>query len=184
LAEATGLSKGFVSQVENGRTSPSLATLQDLARSLETSVAYLVVEEDPMPYVVRRHQRPHMSVNGNGSRVEVMSAQPRRNLELLQADLPPGVSMGEKRQFHHGEEVILCVEGRITLVCGEHVVSLEAGDSCHFDGRVPHSIENPGDVNARVFIALTPAVAEPKLRSRGENSNGHTVDTAMLDSVG
>ena len=82
------------------------------------------------------------------------------------------------------EEVILCVEGRITLMCGEHVVSLEAGDSCHFDGRVPHSIENPGDVNARVFIALTPAVAETKLRSRGESTNGHTVDTAMLDSVG
>ena len=74
LAEATGLSKGFVSQVENGRTSPSLATLQDLARSLETSVAYLVVEEDQVPYVVRRTERPNMSVNGKGSRVEVMSA--------------------------------------------------------------------------------------------------------------
>jgi transcriptional regulator with XRE-family HTH domain len=34
LAEATGLSKGFISQVENSRTSPSLATLQDLARAL------------------------------------------------------------------------------------------------------------------------------------------------------
>jgi transcriptional regulator with XRE-family HTH domain len=103
LAEATGLSKGFVSQVENGRTSPSLATLQDLARSLETSVAYLVVEEDQVPYVVRRAERPNMSVNGSGSRVEVMSAQPRRNLELLCAELPPGVSMSDKRHFHHGE---------------------------------------------------------------------------------
>ena len=53
LAEATGLSKGFISQVENSRTSPSLATLQDLARSLETSVAYLVVEEEQVPHVVR-----------------------------------------------------------------------------------------------------------------------------------
>ncbi len=184
LAEATGLSKGFVSQVENGRTSPSLATLQDLAKSLETSVAYLVVEEDQVPYVVRRSQRPNMSVNGNGSRVEVMSAQPRRNLELLQADLPPGVSMSDKRQFHHGEEVILCVEGRITLTCGAHVVLLDAGDSCHFDGRVPHQIENAGDVNARIFIALTPAAFEPIMRSRGDGTNGHTVDSAILDSVG
>ena len=183
LAEATGLSKGFVSQVENGRTSPSLATLQDLARSLETSVAYLVVEEDQVPYVVRRHQRPNMSVNGNGSRVEVMSAQPRRNLELLQADLPPGVSMGGKRQFHHGEEVILCVEGRITLTCGDHTVVLEAGDSCHFEGRLPHSLENTGDALARVFIALTPSTGEPVMRTRGEATNGHTVDTTILDSA-
>jgi len=184
LAEATGLSKGFVSQVENGRTSPSLATLQDLARSLETSVAYLVVEEDQVPYVVRRAQRPSMSVNGSGSRVEVMSAQPRRNLELLHAELPPGVSMGDKRQFHHGEEVVLCVEGRLSLVCGDHVVLLEAGDSCHFDGRVPHSIENAGDITARLFIALTPSAFEPLMRPRGEGGNGHTIDTAILDSIG
>jgi DNA-binding XRE family transcriptional regulator len=184
LAEATGLSKGFVSQVENGRTSPSLATLQDLARSLETSVAYLVVEEDHMPYVVRRAERPNMSVNAGGSRVEVMSAQPRRSLELLHAELPPGVSMCDKRQFHHGEEVVLCVEGRISLTCGDHVVILDAGDSCHFDGRVPHSIENAGDTTARLFIALTPAASEPLLRPRGANGNGHTIDTAILDSVG
>ena len=184
LAEATGLSKGFVSQVENGRTSPSLATLQDLARSLETSVAYLVVEDDLAPYVVRRAQRPNMSVNGNGSRVEVMSAQPRRNLELLHAELPPGVSMCDKRQFHHGEEVVLCVEGRVSLACGDHVVILEVGDSCHFDGRVPHSVENAGETTARLLIALTPSAFEPLLRSRGENGNGHTIDTAILDSVG
>jgi transcriptional regulator with XRE-family HTH domain len=183
LAEATGLSKGFVSQVENGRTSPSLATLQDLARSLETSVAYLVVEEDQAPYVVRRAERPNMNVNGNGSRVEVMSAQPRRSLELLHAELPPGAKMSDKRQFHHGEEVVLCVEGRVSLTCGEHVVILEAGDSCHYDGRVPHSIENAGDVPARLFMALTPA-SESQMRTRGENGNGHTIDTAMLDSVG
>lgn len=184
LAEATGLSKGFVSQVENGRTSPSLATLQDLAKSLETSVAYLVVEEGLVPYVVRRAERPNMSFNGDGSRVEVLSAQPRRNLELLQAELPVGVSTTDKRQFHHGEEIVLCVEGRVRLSCGDHVVWLEIGDSCHFDGRVPHSIDNAGEVPARVFIALTPAAFEPHMRSRGETANGHTVDTTILDPVG
>ena len=184
LAEATGLSKGFVSQVENGRTSPSLATLQDLAKSLETSVAYLVVEEGLAPYVVRRAERPNMSFNGDGSRVEVLSAQPRRNLELLQAELPVGVSTSDKRQFHHGEEIVLCVEGRVRLSCGDHVVWLEMGDSCHFDGRIPHSIDNAGDVPARVFIALTPAAYEPHMRSRGETANGHTVDTTILDPVG
>jgi len=183
LAEATGLSKGFVSQVENGRTSPSLATLYDLAKSLETSVAYLVVEEDQVPYVVRRGERPHMSMNGNATRVEVLSAQPRRNLELLHCDLPVGVSMSDKRHFHHGEEVVLCVEGRISLACGEHVVLLDAGDSCHFDGRVPHSLENAGDVPARLIIALTPAAFESASRTAANEPHGHTVDTAILDAI-
>ena len=69
-------------------------------------------------------------------------------------------------------------------MCGDHIVQLDAGDSCHFDGRVPHSIENAGESNARLFIALTPAAFEPMLRSRTEARNGHTVDTTILDSVG
>lgn len=175
LAEATGLSKGFISQVENGRTSPSLATLQDLARSLETSVAYLVVEEEQVPHVVRAGERPRMQVGGNTSRVEVLSAQPRRNLELIEVQLPPGVAAGDKRHYHHGEEVVLCLEGRVTLTCGEHVVVLEPGDACHFDGRVPHAIENAGETPARVIIAMTPAAFEPLFRVRG--GEPHTVDT-------
>ncbi len=176
LAELTGLSKGFISQVENSRTSPSLATLQDLARALETSVAYLVVEEERVPHLVRAADRPRLQIGGNTSQVEVLSAQPRRNLELIQAELPAGVAASDKRHYHHGEEVVLCTEGRVTLFCGEHTMVLEAGDSCHFDGRVPHAVENSGDVTARVLIAMTPAAFEPMFRVRG--ASPHTVDVS------
>jgi transcriptional regulator with XRE-family HTH domain len=177
LAEATGLSKGFISQVENSRTSPSLATLQDLARALETSVAYLVVEEDQVPHVVRLCDRPCLQVGGNTSRVEVLSAQPKRNLELIMAELPAGMTAGDKRHYHHGEEVVLCLEGRVNLACGEHSVVLEAGDSCHYDGRVPHALENSGPGIAKVLIAMTPAAFEPLYRARG--GQPHTIDSEI-----
>ncbi|MCC6349632.1 MAG: cupin domain-containing protein [Candidatus Eisenbacteria bacterium] len=167
LAEATGLSKGFISQVENSRTSPSLATLQDLARALETSVAYLVVEEEQAPHVVRAGDRPRLLVGGNAGQVEVLSALPRRNLELVVAELGPGQTAGDKRHYHHGEEVLLCLEGRVHLACGEHTLTLEPGDSCHYDGRVPHALENAGPEPARVLIAMTPAAFEPAPRPRG-----------------
>jgi transcriptional regulator with XRE-family HTH domain len=167
LAASSGLSKGFISQVENGRTSPSLATLRDLAVALKTSVAYLVVEEEQVPHVVRAHQRPRVHVGGNTSRVELLSAQPKRNLELLMAELPPGMSAGDKRHYHHGEECLLCLEGRVSVVCGDHRMVLEVGDSCHYDGRLPHAIENCGPGIARVLIAITPAAFEPIIRVSG-----------------
>jgi transcriptional regulator with XRE-family HTH domain len=166
LAAASGLSKGFISQVENDRTSPSLATLRDLARALDTSVAYLVVEDDHTPYVVRRGQRPQMPMNGDGWHVEVLSAQPRRNLELLMAELPPGSSASRDSRRHDGEECVLCVEGRITVTSGEHRLVLEAGDSCHFDGRAPHGLENSGTTMARVLIAVTAAAYDPAPSAR------------------
>lgn len=164
LATAAGLSKGFISQVENDRTSPSLATLADVAKALEVSVAYLVVDEDPVPYVVRAGERTRLEVGGNTSRVEVLSAAPKRNLELLQVEFPPGMSAGDKRHYHHGEECMLVLDGRVNVVCGEHTFALGPGDSIHYDGRVPHAIENAGDGVARVIVAITPAAFEPVLR--------------------
>jgi len=175
LAASSGLSKGFISQVENGRTSPSLATLRDLAVALDTSVAYLVVEEEQVPHVVRAQERPRVHVGGNTSKVELLSAQPKRNLELLMAELPPGMSAGDKRHYHHGEECLVCLEGRVSVVCGDHRLVLEAGDSCHYDGRLPHAIENCGPGLARVLTAITPAAFEPIIRVRGAKATGAPV---------
>ena len=163
LAELSGLSKGFISQVENERTSPSLATLRDLARALNTSVAYLVVEDDSSPHIVRESERLR-SGNGTPIHVEVLTAQPRRNLELLMATLPAGSSARTERDYHHGEECVVCLDGQVTVVGGEHRVDLKPGDSCHYDGRTPHAIENPGPVESRVMIAITPASFEPAPR--------------------
>lgn len=163
LADASGLSKGFISQVENDRTSPSLATLRDLARALDTSVAYLVVEDDPAPYIVREGSRPRVS-SEDPAQVEVLSAQPRRNLEMLMATLPPGSITRTDRGYHHGEECVVCLEGRVTVANGEHRVVLDVGDSCHYDGRMPHTVENVGSHAARVVIAVTPATFEPHSR--------------------
>lgn len=164
LAAASNLSKGFISQVENNRTSPSLATLQSLARALDTSMAYLVVEEEQVPHVVRAAQRPRVQVGGNAGRVEVLSAQPKRNLELILAELPPGLSSRDKKHYHHGEECVFCIEGTVRLVCGDQTFVLETGDSCHYDGRMPHAVENCGEGTARIVIAMTPAAFEPIIR--------------------
>lgn len=163
LAELSGLSKGFISQVENERTSPSLATLRDLARALNTSVAYLVVEDDSAPHIVRESDRLK-GTNGAPIHVEVLTAQPRRNLEILMTTIPPGGSARTERDYHHGEECVVCLDGLVTVCGGEHRIELKPGDSCHYDGRTPHAVENAGSGPARVMIAITPASFEPAPR--------------------
>ena len=144
LADASRLSKGFISQVENDRTSPSLATLQDLAAALRTSVSYLVAEDEPTPHVVRAAERPRLDIGDETVRVEVLSALPRRNLELLQLELRPGAEETDRPHSYDGEECILCLEGRVSLRQGDRSCVLEPGDSCHYDGRAPHTIRNAG----------------------------------------
>jgi quercetin dioxygenase-like cupin family protein len=129
-------------------------------------MAYLVVEEEQRPHLVRAGQRQQVRVGGNAGRVELLSAMPKRNMELVLAELPPGRHAGDKRHFHHGEECIFCLEGRVSVTCGTEVWTLDQGDSFHFDGRVPHAVENAGETIARVVIAITPAAFEPLIRVR------------------
>jgi transcriptional regulator with XRE-family HTH domain len=182
LASATGLSKGFISQLENHRSSPSLATLHDFARVLETSAAYLVADQDQAPCVVPATERPNLTAKDGTSRIEVLSARARRNLELIMIELPPGISAGDARQSHAGEECLLCTEGEVRLTFGERVIQLGPGDSCHYDGHQAHAIENSGSTVARVLIALTPAAYGPKFaledrRSESPARAAHTVGT-------
>ena len=183
LASATGLSKGFISQIENHRTSPSLATLHDLARALETSAAYLVVEEEPLPCVVRADERTRVPVAGNTSRVEVLSARPKRNLELVMIELPAGLEAGDQRHYHHGEQCLLVIEGQVRLTCDPHVIDMTPGDSCHYDGRVPHAIENRGGTPARVLIAMTPAAYEPVFQVRNGSPSMPVDSPALVEAL-
>jgi transcriptional regulator with XRE-family HTH domain len=45
MCEGTGLSKGFISNVENNNTSPSINTLQTIASYLEVPLPYLLLEK-------------------------------------------------------------------------------------------------------------------------------------------
>ena len=180
LAEASGLSKGFISQVENDRTSPSLATLRDLARALETSIAFLVVEDDRKPHVVRERERPRFHFGGNGASVEILSAQPKRGLEMLLTDLTLGASTSGDHPYQQGEICILCVMGQVRFSTGDHSVMLESGDSCHYDGRAPHTLENCGTTPARVLIAATPANLEASVRVQEAAGNGNGVEIETL----
>ena len=178
LATASGLSKGFISQVENDHTSPSLTTLADISKALEVSVAYLVTDEDPTPFVVRASERRRISVGGAIGFVEVLSAHPKRNVEMLMVDFPPGANGDDKRHYHHGEECVLVLEGRLRVLCGEHEFVLESGDSIHYDGRIPHALVNAGEGKARIVTAMSPAAFEPLLRVPGDTQDSPRAPTA------
>ena len=57
MCEGTGLSKGFVSNLENNHTSPSISTLQTIASFLEVPLPYLLLEKDQHMRVVKKNER-------------------------------------------------------------------------------------------------------------------------------
>jgi len=169
LADASGLSKGFVSQVENGHTSPSLDSLRHLAAALEAPAAWLVLEDDTPARVVRAHERARQA-DSPKSIVEVIAASRGSHLELLTVELPVGGRMETLARL--GEECVLCLEGRIVLEREGERLELDAGDACHLDGRSSHTLSNVDGAIARVLVARTMAAG---LGGNGAaRTNGHS----------
>jgi transcriptional regulator with XRE-family HTH domain len=155
LARKSGLSKAYISQIETGKASPSLQTAQRLAQALDVPLTYLFLEDAATCQVIRKSERQRVSFGAPDKLVHVLSA-PNRSLEVLLVEIPAGYTANGRSHSHEGEECHWVLEGRITAVQGDHAFGLEEGDSFHWDGSIPHRVENHGVRPARLLVARTP----------------------------
>lgn len=151
ICEATGLSKGFISNVENNNTSPSISTLQTIATFLKVPLPYLLLEKDEQMKVIRKNERTVSTAQEKDLKVEHLAS--RGGLSIRIVELPPGASTGEKNA-HEGEECHLVLKGKILAEQGEDSYILEEGDTFSWCASAPHFVKNIGSEFAQVLIAV------------------------------
>jgi transcriptional regulator with XRE-family HTH domain len=156
LATGVQVTSSLISQIEHGKTSPSLDTLRRIAKTLGVPLIYLLLEDDLEPQVVRKRDRHVIYLEDSQLRASFLSPLPPQDLELVLLELPPGKVAWTKSRSHEGQECRFVIKGTIRAYYGEKTYLLEEGDSILWNGTVPHRIENVGDSDAQLFIALTP----------------------------
>lgn len=149
MCEGTGLLKGFISNVENNNTSPSINTLQTISTFLEVPLPYLLLEKKQHMRVVRKAERTHSTFNT----LKIEHLTSKGGLRMMIVEFPPGASMGEANA-HEGEECHLVLEGKILAEQGEDSMIVEAGDSFSWNASVPHFAKNIGEDKAVVLISI------------------------------
>jgi transcriptional regulator with XRE-family HTH domain len=156
VARAAGLTKSFLSQVERGRNSPSIATLRSIAQALAVPMFYFFQGETTEEIVVRRDERRILSSPRSGFDYELLTPDVRRSLEMLIINIEPGRSTGTTGRPHEGEECALVLYGRVRAEVGGAVHDLSEGDSIYVDATQPHRYHNSGPVKATLITAMTP----------------------------
>jgi transcriptional regulator with XRE-family HTH domain len=151
MCEETGLSKGFISNVENNNTSPSISTLQTIAAFLKVPLPYLLLEKDEHMTVIRKDEREVTTYKDSNLKVEHIAS--REGLSVRLVEFPPGASTDGKNA-HEGEECHLVLQGKIVAEQGEDSYTLEQGDTFSWCASVPHSVKNIGETIAKVLIAV------------------------------
>ena len=141
VAVSTGLSIGFISQVERGLTSPSLTSLTAIANFLRSDVTNFLSQPKSKSSITRNEERDVYTINKNGLQYERLSDSfPGHTLNSVIIHEMPGHKT--ESISHEGEEFFFILEGAITIYIDGVVNILEAGDSLHFDSSRSHSAWN------------------------------------------
>lgn len=157
LAERAGVTESFLSQVEREVTSPSIASVQRIARALDLGIAELFVDEPPLGLVVRRSERRRIAYPGLNAVDEFLTAGRDGKLQVILTTLEPGGGTGDEAYTHESdEEVVVVLEGRLELWVGDEHHLLETGDSITHSSRHPHRNRNPGPGPATILFCSTP----------------------------
>jgi len=157
LAAQAAVTESFLSQVERGVASPSIASVQRIARALDTSIAELFAADESAGTVVRVDDRRRIVYQGLGAVDEFLTRGTDGRLQVIYTTIQPGGGTGDEAYAHDSdEEVVIVLDGSLELwVADEHYV-LREGDTITHDSRLPHRNRNPGEVPARVLFCLTP----------------------------
>lgn len=140
VAQATGLSVGFMSQIERNLTVPSLSSLAMVAKALQTSIGDLVGQPIVSQAADTYHdKRKAYTVEQGRVRYERLSTVFRGSqIHSVKFTMPVGYH--SETVSHEGEEMVFVIRGSIRYEVADKKYVLDEGDSLHFDAKIPHSI--------------------------------------------
>jgi transcriptional regulator with XRE-family HTH domain len=131
LASRTDFSASFISQVENGVVSPSIASMERIASALGVSLGefFAAAAKGEEGLIVRAKDRLEMPSLWSQGRIEALSPMSGRRLEPTLITLEKGGRSGKHPHAHASEEFAFVVEGQPTLTLGPEEHELAAGDA-------------------------------------------------------
>jgi transcriptional regulator with XRE-family HTH domain len=181
LAELSGVSQPHLSQMENGKVSPSINTLYRLANAMGISAQQLLPEARGTSLeVVRAGSVPATPIvdRPDAATAQVLVGAPDRMLQVQEVQVQPGQDLGEWFR-HEGEEYLYVIEGNVRIeVHGNAAEDLTSHDSAWYDSKLEHRWTLLGEQPARLLVVS--AVAS-RVGGHGVPSERAVTDRALPD---
>ena len=156
LANRCELSKGFISQLENDLTSPSIATLIDILDILGTNLTEFFSEDTNEKIAFSKDDMFETEDEELKYKLKWLIPNSQKNqMEPIIITLYPGGQYKEEKP-HEGEEFGYVLAGSIYVHIGDKKSKVKKGESFYFKPRANHYISNVGKKEARVVWVSTP----------------------------
>jgi transcriptional regulator with XRE-family HTH domain len=156
------LTKGYLSKVERGQATPSIAVINRLSEIYGVGLSEFFMPEGERKSIVVMRAGQHRQINRNGTELgyryevgDLSKANPNAEVFFLtlpclnKGQLPP-------KNRHNGEEVLLILEGQMMFTYGGMEIVLNEGDCIQFDAQTEHNGYALGGKEARAFVVIIP----------------------------
>lgn len=163
LAEKSGLSANTLSLIENGKTSPSVSTLQQISLALSIPItSFFEPDADREPVVYTQNDRRMPVGFHHGFLEDVGLEHGADSIQPFIVMVNPHAESSTQPSTYEGLEFIYCISGKIIYTVIGKEYPLSAGDTLLFSAKMPHAWKNPLDEPCRLVIVM--AAAEEKRR--------------------
>src|SRR5579862_772741 len=153
VAQAVGISVGFLSALERSQMSGSVGTLRKLARFYKTNILDFFDATGTSSGHVQPKERKVLEA-GPGVRMELL-AWGNTVMEPHLFRVAPQAGSGDS-YTHEGEEFLFVLRGALNITLVDEEFRLKAGDSFYFESATPHHWKNPGRSETWVLWVNTP----------------------------
>lgn len=155
LADASGVSRSMLSQIERDQANPTLAVTLRIARAFGMSIGELVEHPDASSSmsVIRASDRAYHFRSDEHCTIRTLSPlNLEKDVEFYEVQLRPGGELRSAAHFEGTREFLTVEKGRVRLESGSDEEVLDRGDSASYRADVPHAIVNLGRGEAVVFL--------------------------------
>jgi len=162
LSTLTRLSKPLISQIENNRVVPPVATLLKLSQALDVGLGFFFQEKESRDLVVitkkserRSIARPHHRKTGVGYSYQSLEVKrTEKHMEPFWVTFDLNASEEMVFYSHEGEEFMYLFEGNLEFRTRDQKFVLEEGDCLYLNSEIPHAFRSLSPTPAQALIVI------------------------------
>jgi transcriptional regulator with XRE-family HTH domain len=155
LANASGVSRSMLSQIEREQANPTLAVTMRIAQAFGMPLGELLEMPNAASSVtvIRGDDRAYHYRSDRFCRLRTLSPlNLEKDVEFYEVQLQPGGALRSAPHFEGTREFLTVQKGQVRLESGSDSEMLTAGDSASYRADVPHAIVNTGKTEAVMFL--------------------------------
>lgn len=157
LADRSGLNINTLSLLENGKSSPSVSTLQQLALALDVPItAFFELGPVSQKIVFTSQEQRPSAIIGKTKLENLGEAFNKNSVQPFIVELLPGAGSGDRMIVHTGHEFIYCLKGTVHYQIDNEDYFLKEGDSLLFEAHLPHCWNTIDEDIAKFLLVLYP----------------------------